>query len=164
MARNDWTALVTEPAAEYVAATELRRFGLNPYVPELCKRYTPAGGTVLPRRYPLFARYILLPFAEADHSAVRHARGVRKFRPILADALGRPWRCPAAVVDAVRQAESAGEFDEILASGDTVRLTRGVLSCVSARMSSRPGIKVDLLLPLLGGAHATVAQSAVMRA
>jgi hypothetical protein len=30
IARDDWTALVTEPAAEYLARTELERFDLRP--------------------------------------------------------------------------------------------------------------------------------------
>jgi len=33
MARTDRTPLVTEPAAEYVARTELERFDLRPYLP-----------------------------------------------------------------------------------------------------------------------------------
>jgi hypothetical protein len=119
---------------------------------------------VLSRRYPLFSRYILVPINESDHRAVHHARGVRKFRPILADQAGRPWRCPNAIVDAIRLAEQQGEFDEVIASGDQVKLTRGVLSCVSARMSGSPGIRVELLLPLFGGARAGVSPGQLVRA
>jgi hypothetical protein len=163
MARSDYTALVTEPAAEYVAATELRRFGLRPYLPELRKRWIPPRGGVLLRRFPLFTRYLLLPIGEADHRAVRHSRGVRRARPILADDRGRPWRCPAAVVDAIKTAESEGEFDEVIANGDRVELTSGVLACISARMCGSPGIKVELLLPLFGGVRATASLAQLAR-
>ena len=54
------------------------------------------------RRYPLFPRYLLLPIREADVPAVRFARGLRRIKPLLASE-GRPWRCPAAVVDAVKE-------------------------------------------------------------
>jgi hypothetical protein len=50
MARTDWTALVTEPAAEYVARTELERFDLRPYLPQVRKRWlAPHGGGLLMR-------------------------------------------------------------------------------------------------------------------
>jgi hypothetical protein len=39
MARNDWVAALTEPAAEYMACTELSRFGLNAYLPQLRKQF-----------------------------------------------------------------------------------------------------------------------------
>ena len=41
MARTDWVALLTDPAAEYSAATELERLGLNPYLPQIRKRWQP---------------------------------------------------------------------------------------------------------------------------
>ena len=47
---------------------------------------------------------------------------------------------------------------------DRVKLTRGVLASVSARMNGSAGIKIELLLSLLGGVRATVAASQVMRA
>ena len=91
MARNDWCALIAEPTYEYVAVNELRRFGLSPFLPELNKRWiAPRGGGVLPRRFPLFPCYILLRIAEANHRAVHYARGLRKFRPVLADDAS--WR------------------------------------------------------------------------
>ena len=153
MARSDWCALITEPAAEYTAFTELRRFGLRPYVPELCRRWlSPHGGGALPRRYPLFSRYVLLPIGEADHRAVRHCRGLRKVRPILGDDL-----------DGLMLAEHSGQFDEVIVVGDKVKLASGVLASVAARMSGSPGIKVELLLPLFGGVKATVASSQLVR-
>ena len=165
MARSDFVALIAEPATEYIAANELRRFGLSPYLPELKKRYVLPHGGALPRRYPLFPRYILLPIGEANHCAVRIVRGVRRFRAVLADDIGRPWRCPVAVIDAIKLAESCGEFDEIITIGDQVKLTRGVLASVAARINrDSGGSRVELLLPLFSGCRATVAVSQLMRA
>ena len=56
MARTDWAALVTEPAAEYTASAELVRFGLQPYLPQVRRRHR-AQGLALVRLYPLFPRY-----------------------------------------------------------------------------------------------------------
>jgi hypothetical protein len=95
MARDDWVALVTDPAAEYVVRTELERFGLRPYLPQLRKRWTGSHtGIALMRRYPLFPRYILLPIRDSSGSAVRVCRGLRRIKPILSDAEGRVWRAP----------------------------------------------------------------------
>jgi transcription antitermination factor NusG len=139
MARNDWVALVTDPAAEYVARTELERFGLRPYLPQLRKRWTtPHTNTSLMRRYPLFPRYILLPVRDSTTSAVRVCRGLRKLKPILCDAEGRPWRASDRVIAAVREAEERGEFDEVLSQGDKVQLAKGVLAGVKAVLSRPP--------------------------
>ena len=112
---TDWVALVTEPAAEYLAATELQRFGLAPFLPQMRRRWRSPHGKAVLRRFPLFPRYLLLRIDETAHPALRIARGLRKARPILADDLGRPWRCPHAVIDAIMLAERRGEFDEIIA-------------------------------------------------
>jgi hypothetical protein len=163
LSRSDWAALTTEPAAEYTAATELQRFGLDPYLPQLRKRWSDPHGGLIPRRYPLFPRYLLVPYGESAHRAVRYARGLRRIKPILADDQGRPWRCPDAVIDAIRAAESSGAFDEIIGQGDRVKLTAGVLSCVAARMSGSKGIRVELILSLFGGAKASALASQVVR-
>jgi len=104
MARTDGTALVTDPAAEYTARTELERLDLNPYLPQIRKCWQPThGNTAHMRRYPLFPRYLLLPIRDADSPAIRVCRGLRKIKPVLADGEGRPWRCPAVMIDAAGQ-------------------------------------------------------------
>jgi hypothetical protein len=165
MARNDWVALVTDPAAEYVARTELERFDLRPYLPQFRKRWsTPHSNAALMRRYPLFPRYILLPLRDSSVPAVRVCRGLRKTKPILADDEGRPWRASEAVIMAVMRAEARGDFDDILAQGDKVQLAKGVLAGVAAVLTSTAtNGKVEVLMPLFGGVKATVPQGNVAR-
>jgi hypothetical protein len=166
MVRNDWVAVVTDPNAEYVAWVELGRFGLRPYLPQGRRRWrTPHHSTLL-RRFPLFPRYLLLPCREARHAAIRICRGVRKFKPILGDAEGRVWRAPDAVIAAVRESEDRGDFDEILAKGDQVRFTQGVLAVVTGTLISTAGsgCRAGILAPLLGGVGVSVPQGHVVRA
>jgi hypothetical protein len=124
MARTDWVAIQTDPAAEYTARVELERLGLTPYLPQIRRRWRPARSTaVMVRLYHVFPTYIFLPIRSSDAPAVRLARGVRRVKPVLCDSEGRLWRCPEAVVDAVRETEAAGGYDEALGPGDSVRLT-----------------------------------------
>jgi transcription antitermination factor NusG len=164
MARTDWVALVTDPAAEYLARTELERFDLRPYLPQIRKRWRSPHGTALMRRYPLFPRYILLPIRESSVPAVRICRGVRRIKPILADAEGRPWRCAETVIDAVREDEAAGAYDEHIIQGDTVKLANGVLKGVAAVLvRNGSNCRAEVLLPLFGGVKAFVPQGQVAR-
>jgi hypothetical protein len=166
MARNDWVAVVTDPNAEYVAWVELGRFGLRPYLPQGRRRWRTPHHKMLLRRYPLFPRYLLLPCREARHAAIRICRGVCKFKPILGDAEGRLWRAPDAVIAAVRESEDRGDFDEILAKGDQVRFTQGVLTSITGVLVStgRNGCRAEVLAPLLGGSKILVPQEHVVRA
>jgi hypothetical protein len=157
MSRSDWAALQTEPAAEYIAYSELQRFGLAPYMPQLKRRHRTRTGSFVMRNYPLFPRYLLIPITDTTDPTVRMARGICRFRPVLADAEGRPWRAPERAIRAVQKAEQHGMFNQILNPGDVVSLSNGVLSAVRAVMSetTSPGM-IELLLPLFGGAHASV--------
>jgi hypothetical protein len=162
----DWAALVCEPAKEYLSCCELQRFGLNPYLPQSKRRYTaPRSTATLMRRYPLFVGYLLLPLDEARHSMIHEVRGLR-YRPLLADDRGNPWRCPENIIEAIRAAEAKGDFDETaLGRGDKVTLRRGVFAAIEATVGkSQSATTLQILLPLFGGARATVAQSQVMRA
>lgn len=163
MARTDWAALLTEPAAEYLAHTELCRFGLRPYLPQFRKRHHTRGGAFVMRHFPLFPRYLLIPINDAHHASVRLARGIAKYKCLLADSDGRPWRAPHKVIDAVREAEQTGRFDEILHKGDSVTLAYGVLSTVRSVCSSDTTIgMIHILMPLFGGARATVQSAKVV--
>jgi hypothetical protein len=165
MARTDWIALVTEPAAEYLAATELSRFGVTVYLPQLRRRWlNPHGGAALTRFHPLFPRYLLAPVQESRSPALRCARGVRRIKPILADEEGRPRLVPGHVIAAIKEAEARGMYDEIVAKGDSMKFAHGVLASISAVMESSKGNTVQLLLPLFGGSRASVASSKVVRA
>jgi len=156
MARSDWAALLTEPAAEYLAHTELLRFGLDVYLPQLRKRHHTRAGKYIMRHYPLFPRYILIRVGDAHDPAIRITRGVTRFRPVLADENGRPWRAPQFVIEGIREAERRCEFDEILHKGDHVTLAFGVMATVRSVLTSSPATNVvELLTPLFGGTRAT---------
>jgi hypothetical protein len=157
MARSDWAALLTEPAAEYLAQSELLRFGLQPYLPQIKKRHHTRGGSYVMRHFPLFPRYLLIPINDAHHPSIRLARGICRYRHVLSDEDGRPWRAPSKTIEAVREAESQGRFDEILHKGDHVTLVYGVLSTVQSVCSSdiTTGM-IEILMPLFGGSRATV--------
>ena len=165
MSRSDWTALITEPASEYVARTELQRFGLTPYLPQLRRRLPTRAGKYVMRQYPLFPRYILIHINEAFDPAIHMARGIIRFRPVLADDQGRPWRAPCHIIEAVQAAEDAGHFDEILHKGDAVTLAFGVLATIRAVLTeTSSGKTAELLMPLLGGARARTPKANIVRA
>jgi len=157
MARSDWAALITEPASEYTAHVELCRFGLAPYLPQIKKRHHTRAGQYVMRNFPIFPRYLFIPITDAHHSSIRLARGICRYRPLLADDEGRPWRAPQKTIDAVRLAEAQGLFDEILHKGDHVKLVHGVLSTIKSVCSSDTTVgMIEILMPLFGGARATV--------
>ena len=166
MSRSDWAALITEPAAEYVARTELQRFGLTPYLPQVRRRQPTRAGRYIMRHYPLFPRYILIRMNETLDPAIRLARGIVRIRPILADEQGRPWRAPAHVIEAVQTAEASGEFDEILHKGDTVTMAYGVLATIRAVLvtDANNSTKAELLMPLFGGARARTPKTNIVHA
>ena len=163
MARSDWAALLTDPAAEYVACSELQRFGLCPYLPQLKKRHHTRAGAYVMRHFPLFPRYLLVPYNDAHNPAVRLARGVCRYKTCLADDDGRPWRAPGKVIEGVREAEARGLYDEILHKGDQVTLAYGVLSTVRSVCSSdiTTGM-IELLMPLFGGTKATISAAKIV--
>jgi len=172
MSRTDWAALITAPVCEYVAFVELERFGLRPYLPQIRKRWpSPSGRGHTAKLHPLFPRYLLIPIADANSPAIYEARGVLKTKPVLRDENGRPWRCPAKVVEAIREGELKGEFDEVLSKGDIVRVADSFLERVSSIISTMESTGnnlsrvpvVELLVPLLGGARARVSSSRVSR-
>ena len=165
MARSDWAALLTEPAAEYVAHTELLRFGFTPYMPQVKRRHPVRTGKYVLRHFPLFPRYILIPVNEAMSPSIRLARGVARYKPVLATEDGRPWRAPEKIIAAVKEAEAKGRFDEILHKGDQVTLAYGVLSSLTAVMENDgTNGMIEILLPLLGGAKALVSTDKVVHA
>ena len=163
MARSDWAALITEPASEYIAHTELCRFGLRPYLPQIKKRHHTRTGQYVMRNFPIFPRYLFIPITDARHASIRLARGICKYRTLLADDEGRPWRAPEKAIDAVRLAERTGLFDEILRKGDSVALASGVLSAVKSVCSSDITVgMIELFTPLFGGSRAAVEASKVV--
>lgn len=165
MARTDWTAIVTGPAQEYLAHSELLRFGLNPYLPQIKKRWiTPHTSKLMVRQYPIFPRYLFLPLAEVKAQVFEACAGLRKPNPTLTYRDGRIWRAPAAVIDGLRQAEASGYFDDVLVKGDKIRINSGVLAGIPAFLENSTHNSVELLTPLLGGAKVKLAANRVSRA
>lgn len=154
MARSDWAAFLTEPAAEYSVRTELERFGLSPYLPQQRRRFVHDGAVVL-RQYPLFPRYCLLPLREVRHLAMR---ACRHRITLLASETQGPWRCPHETVQKLIEAEYNGVFDEpALAPGDHVTVTTFVARSIPAIIArSLSPNTLELFTPLLGGARAVV--------
>jgi len=165
MARSDWAALLTDPAQEYLACSELVRFGLQPYLPQLKKRHHTRSGQYVMRDYPLFPRYLLIPYGDAYNPSVRLSRGICKHKCVLADENGRPWRAPNCVIEDVKRAEKSGLYDEILHKGDSVTMAYGVLATVRSVMSSDTTTgMIEMLMPLFGGVKATVDSARIIHA
>jgi hypothetical protein len=172
MSRTDWTALVTRPSAEYAAVSDLARFGLNPYLPQVRRLHLAPSTTPMLRRYPLFPRYLFLPFRQLDYDVLRNCRTLLQPKPVLADALGRPWRAPLHVIEAVRRIEAAGTLDESpesnlkipLKIGDKVRINNKLLDGITAFIENSSDKDLHVLMPLLGGARVRVARASVTKA
>jgi len=162
----DWAALIVDPNAEYLALVELERYGLKPYLAQAKRLWTaPRSTAPVMRKFPIFPRYLLIPYPDAHDPHVRLARGICRHRCLLADELGRPWRAPAKVIDGVREAEQSGQFDEILHKGDHVTMACGVLATLRAVCTSDvPSGMIELLTPLFGGSKATVNATRIVHA
>jgi hypothetical protein len=167
MSRSDsWVAVSTEPAAEYTAQVELLRLGLNPYLPQFRRSWLPQKATKpLVRANPLFPRYLFLPLSEARVPGVHYARGLRRPKPILADAEGRPWLAPGDVIFNLAQMEHQGVFDEGLATGDRVHLrSKGPLSGVDMFFDRAAAGVAELFLPLFGGCRGVASTESLVKA
>ena len=161
MARTDWIALTTDPAAEYLALSELCRFGLEPYLPQARRRYQPVAGKLCIRFYPLFPRYLLLPVRQLDRSVLRMCRGVKKLMPVLCDREGNVWRAPDSAVRVIREAEVRGEFSENFQKGVKVRLNSPILQEIHAVIEKNDEKLLTLFSPLFGGARMKVSRQDV---
>lgn len=165
MARDDWTALVTEPAQEYLAHSELQRLGLHPYLPQIRRRWTaPHGKSKHMRCFPLFPRYILLPIQDIQPQVLFLCRGLKKIKPVLSDQDGRPWRAPNIAIKSIRTAEQSGEFDVTLQKGDKIQINEGILEGIQALLEKTSNNTVELFAPLLGGARVKMASSTISKA
>ena len=164
MAHNDWVALVTEPAKEYLAQSELLRFGVNPYLPQCKRRWRQGPGLpFVERKYPLFPRYILLPFYDLDRRKVGSCQGICRARSILANADGTLWRAPNRVIEQIKTAEQAGNFDETLKIGDEVVLDVPVLLNIPHIIEKLDARTAHIVTPLLGGARLRVKRAAITK-
>lgn len=152
MARTDWVALTTASSSEYVAASDLERLCLRPYLPQACRRIRIEGVAKL-RRFPLFPRYLLLPIADLDYRLLRNARGILKTSPVVSGRDGHLWRAPQEAVVKIRDAEQSGSFDEKLQKGARVQLQSKHFTDISALVEAVDHGMVELFTPLLGGSR-----------
>jgi hypothetical protein len=68
------------------------------------------------------------------------------------------------VIDAIREREAAGEFDEAVVVGDRVQVAKGALRGVQAVLTGNAcSGRVEVLMLLFGGARASVPQMDVAR-
>jgi hypothetical protein len=164
LARTDWIALVTRPAAEYTASVELSRFGLAPYLPQRKRLHLPVrAATPMLRSYPLFPRYLFLPLRELDHSVLRNCHALLP-SPVLADSFGRHWRAPDTVIRTLQTTEVDGVFDEkTLKTGDKVRINGVLFADLTAFVENTGNRDLLILTPLLGGASVRISRKNVTR-
>lgn len=152
MARSDWAAFMTEPAAEYLARTELERFGLGPYLPQIRKRFFVNNRCVL-RQYPLFPRYFFLPIQQIHDPAIRACR----YRITLLKSQTGTWRASDKTVRQLQHDESAGLFDESNPRpGQRVTIQTGALHVPATVAANLAPNLLELLSPLLGGARVII--------
>lgn len=166
MARNDWAALVTQAAREYSARTELERLGLTPYLPQCRRQMRVAPRDFVMRCYPLFPRYILIPYNQTTSPSLRLVRGLARTEAMPSGILhtdGRPWRTSAAVIHEIREAEVFGRFDETPLPGSIVQLANPSLAHLQVRLTKiiSPSTCV-LLTPLFGGSKAVAKTGEVL--
>lgn len=150
---TSWFAVHTQPNAETRAVSHLLRQNYSVYLPTYLKRRSHARRIETVRR-PLFPRYL---FVELEATA--------RWRPILSTAgvsdlvrVGdRPLPVPSGIVEALRNGEAAGSFDENneaarLAPGQIVRILAGPFANLVGRFSALAETdRVYVLLEILGG-------------
>lgn len=154
---KSWYALETRPAAEYVAETEIRRVGVEVYLPQFRREYRHHRSKKwIARSFPLFTGYLFIRADGLDWGALATCRGIER-DGVLRDMAGKPLAIDGEEVDAIRAREAAGEFDDLRArsagfkSGERVVITGGALvgrEALVARVKS--GRNVSLLLEMFG--------------
>ena len=165
--RDSWTAVTTLGAMEYVAASELSRVGLTPYLAQRKARWTPRGAAKpMIRAIPIFPKYLFLPLAQARLPQLHFCRGLPGHKFLLASPEGAIWTASADVIAEIRRLEQEGAFDAFdVLPGEKVRL-RGAspLSSLDLLVATANAKTVELLSPLFGGARVTAKTADLTRA
>jgi transcriptional antiterminator RfaH len=148
-----WYVVHTQAHAESKAAENLFRQGYEVYLPVGRRwRFHARRREVVLR--PLFPRYLFVGFdaQSARWRTIFSTIGVA-FLICHGDV---PARVPKGVVECIRDAERAGEFDEAgmvarLKPGDPVRIARGPFADLTGELQSLvAGDRVRVLLRILG--------------
>ena len=150
-----WYAVFTHPHGEAKALEHLLRQGYSAYLPRYRTQVNHARRRQTVLR-PLFPRYL---FAGIDRTSMR-------WRPILSTfgvvdivrAGDEPAAVPSSIVAALRERETAGDFDRLnprhaLRPGELVRVTSGAFEdMVGTLVELRDQDRVVVLLEWLGRA------------
>lgn len=148
-----WRVIQTKPAAEKRVEAGLRDEGLTAYLPlEVVWRNLRGRRIAWPR--PLLRGYVFAHLADDELYRIHAVDGV--VRCIGAD--GRAATIPAKFVDAIRNAEAAGEFDETreperktFRKGQRIRVARGeFVGLVGAIAKVKGSRRVAILLDTIG--------------
>lgn len=149
----DWYVVRARPAAEYLAESEMRRVGMDTYLPQY-KRTSRhrRSKRIIVRMFPLFLGYLFTPARTLNLSALADCDGVARTDPIIADQFGRPLPLPDALIAKIRGNEECGAFDDLpgkhrLARGEPIQiadapLMEGVIKSVRSLENVRLLVKL----------------------
>lgn len=147
-----WYAVMTKPAAEYIAEVDMRRVGLTVYLPQYRKEYRHHRSKAwLTKQFPLFAGYLFIVADDLDWGALSTCNGIER-DPILRDHMGKPLPIDGGVILRIHENEDCGAFDETrremhrLQPGEPVMLSDSSLQGMVSRVRNRRS--VELLVTL----------------
>ena len=154
MPKDAWTALICVGAREYECEVELRRLGVQVYLPQFKTKWRPPGSGDKPlyRRAPLFKGYVLVPAADARRRELHFVRSLRQPKWLLSSAEGVVLTIPADTIFRIARAEHEGKFDEQEPHKGTVR-SGNVLSAMEMLLAVVDSETGRIMSPLLGGAR-----------
>lgn len=147
-----WAAVIAKPQAERIAEAAIAEAGFIAWLPLYRKRLKGTriedGRRIRSRQdgveqRPLFPGYLFaqVPHDDPDETsyAIDLARGVLRMmrHPSTGNRWGKPKIIRARVIELIREAVEAGEFDEVGAdtpitvmAGDTVRTPSGIVGTI----------------------------------
>ena len=150
---NSWYVVHTQAHAESKAAVHLVRQHYQVYLPLIRRWRFHARRRELVLR-PLFPRYLFVGF---DMECTRWRAILSTIGVVSIVRHGeKPTRVPPGIVERIRDAERAGQFDAAamvarLNVGDPVRIARGPLADLTGQLQSLvAGDRVRVLLRILG--------------
>jgi transcriptional antiterminator RfaH len=160
---KSWYVVHTQPYAETRASEHLLRQGYEVYLPRERRwcRHARRREVVL---RPLFPRYLFVGF-DPERARWRSIFSTKGVLSLVCNG-ELPARLADGVVEQIRAAERAGEFDESgaverLRPGDPVRIARGPLADLTGQLQSLvAGDRVRVLLCILGRQVLTTLQRA----
>lgn len=125
---TSWSVVYFERHQVKRAAESLNELDVLAYVPCGIRWVQPRNKTKLVKsEYPLFGPLVFVSYSNGSHSIITRITGFRRFIRIN----GKVAICHEGQVEAVKQAETAGMFDNTidhepeltLSVGDTIRVT-----------------------------------------